>query len=517
MLPVKPRALRMPCLLILLLPVCFFLLSFIFPPKPHLIFIGWDGVPPELINYLTSKGTLPNTTFLLERGALDKLVTHKFTQTRLIWPIIYSGYSPEHNGITIDLASNYEGVKITPEMRTAPALWEDVASGGEWAMVVIPYESSPAERDNHVMEVSDGIMLVEDLEQATADDFSSSAVQDWSLTRIKWGEYDPWVSHELDFVLSPTGFNAVFGPKAEDGSESAQEIIKRLTIKLRREMLGITALMQNSVLLGNQLTLVYFEGTDIFQHMYNTRVPLSEPIIGNNKIKTEMRIYDAALGKIMDAAPPGSYFCIVSDHGFDMEPNDHATFQIKQLGAKNTIGETVLKAETATINGKKLYSKIDESESSITVTLNHELSKKEKQSALNFLRQEPNLFPVGLGLAEDHSSSINPDSSMKYFEDAVPPVGIFLLSGPGIEKDRSMDLITIYDITPTLLYALGLEVASDMDGSPKLSLFNSGWVGKHQVKMVDHLPPRKTAQTKALQDNSERLLELQGLGYTDSK
>jgi len=507
----------MPCLIILLMLVCFFLLSLFFPPKPHLIFIGWDGVPPELIDYLTSKGTMPNTAFLLERGALDKLVTHKFTQTRLIWPIIYSGYSPEHNGVSIDLASDFEGVEITPEMRTVPALWEDVAAKGEWAMVIIPYESTPAERDNHVMEISDGIMLVEDLEHATADDFSSKAVQDWSLTRIKWGEYDPWVSHELDFALSPTGFNTVFGPKANDDSKFAQEIIRRLTTKLRRELLGIAVLAQNSALLGNQLTLVYFEGTDIFQHMYNSGLPLSVNNIGNTKIKTEMRLYDAVLGRIMDAAPPGSYFCIVSDHGFDIEPNDHATFQIKQLRAKSTIGETVLKAETATINGKKLYANIDETESSLKVTLSNELSRREKQTAINFLRQEPNLSAAGLGFAEDHSSSINPESSLKYFEDAVPPVGIFLLSGPNIEDDSSMDLITIYDITPTLLYALGLEVAADMDGSPKLSLFNSGWVGKHQVKMIDHLPQRRTAQTKALQDNSERLLELQGLGYTDIK
>jgi len=108
--PVKPRNLRIPFSIFVSSLVLCFILGLVFPPKPHLIFIGLDGVPPELLGYLMDEGTLPNISHLAQRGTFDKLITHKYTQTRLIWPIIYSGYSPAQNGISIDMVSNYAGL-----------------------------------------------------------------------------------------------------------------------------------------------------------------------------------------------------------------------------------------------------------------------------------------------------------------------------------------------------------------------------------------------------------------------
>jgi hypothetical protein len=56
-----------------------------------------------------------------------------------------------------------------------------------------------------------------------------------------------------------------------------------------------------------------------------------------------------------------------------------------------------------------------------------------------------------------------------------------------------------------------------MDGSPRLDLFHPGWVGKNKVKMVEHLPERKNAQAGVIQKNTNRLVELEGLGYIDNK
>jgi len=517
MQPVKPRALLIPFSIILIAFAVCFLLSVALPPKPHVILIGLDGVSPELLGYLTTTGKLPNISLLAECGVFDKLATHKFSQTRLVWPIIYSGFSPEHNGISVESAADWVKYALTPEMRKVPAIWEDVANAGGWAMVIVPYESYPAEQENHVMEVSDIILPIPDATGEPFDAYSSDRVREWSVPRVQWGLYDPWVQNSLDFVLKPVGFNHTFSSKANYDRDVFGTMLRDLTEKMRRELLSKTVLAQSGTLLDCDLTIVYFQGTDLIQHMYNDASPLRVNTLGSENVETAMRIYDAAIGRMMDAAPAGTTFCIVSDHGFDMDPTDHAIFQIKQYGGKSTLQSTIDKAQRATINGKRMFTDIDLVNDFLSVCLSDELTRNEKQSAINFLRQEPNLFPVGLGFADDHSSGIDLQLPDKYVDDAVPPVGIFLLSGPGTKQNKRLGVISIYDVAPTLLYALNLDVAAEMDGKVKLCGFKSNWVSRNPVKMIARFPPRKKVQNKTMQDNSRRLLELQGLGYTDIK
>jgi predicted AlkP superfamily phosphohydrolase/phosphomutase/tetratricopeptide (TPR) repeat protein len=49
--------------------------------------------------------------------------------------------------------------------------------------------------------------------------------------------------------------------------------------------------------------------------------------------------------------------------------------------------------------------------------------------------------------------------------------GIFIASGPGIKRGDTLAGGSVLDITPTILYAMGLPMASDMDGKPLMQAF----------------------------------------------
>ncbi len=73
-----------------------------------------------------------------------------------------------------------------------------------------------------------------------------------------------------------------------------------------------------------------------------------------------------------------------------------------------------------------------------------------------------------------HSDHLRPVQLPK--EPAAPAIehrdlGLFLIAGPGIRKDRLIYGANLLDITPTLLTLFGLPVGEDMDGKPLLDAF----------------------------------------------
>jgi predicted AlkP superfamily phosphohydrolase/phosphomutase len=514
MRPVRPLPLRMPFVVLAFLLASLFLLSLVFVPKPHVILIGWDGVSPELAGHLMSKGQLPNFNFLAERGTLNKLLTHNFTHTRLIWPIIYTGVGPDRNGIDVDIASRWEELQLTPEYRQVPALWEYVAYAGGWAMVITPYESYPAEKENHVLEISDIILDMPYISERPIDAYSSKKMMDYSIPRINWGLYNPWVENTLDFAISPVGFNKIFCEKYLDNLNTWDT---KLSEKIKREVVATTTLAQQGGLLNCDLLLIYFVGTDLIQHEFNECYPMNSDALGKKHVDMTLRVYDAALGRIMDSSPPGSYFCVVSDHGFDMGPQPQVRFRVIDAGKKARLLAIKDEAVGASMGGKRFFDDIYVDGEDLIANINQKLTYDEQQSAINYLCEKPDIRPVGLGLDIDHGNSVNRELPLKYVGDAVPPVGICLMSGPDLKNMRRAKITSIYDVTPTLLYALDLDVAQDMDGKPNLCLFNPGYVSKHPIKLLSVMPARRKQKPATVLDNSWRLPELQGLGYTDSK
>ncbi len=95
--------------------------------------------------------------------------------------------------------------------------------------------------------------------------------------------------------------------------------------------------------------------------------------------------------------------------------------------------------------------------------------------------------------------------------------GIIVLSGPAFKEGVSLKGATILDLTPTILYLLGLPVAKDMEGKVLLDAFRAGFKKDNPVRWVESYekPGEKKEPAEAivtpLDDDTRE--KLRTLGY----
>lgn len=94
------------------------------------------------------------------------------------------------------------------------------------------------------------------------------------------------------------------------------------------------------------------------------------------------------------------------------------------------------------------------------------------------------------------------------------PEGIVICKGPGLRSTALNALPTVSDLVPTIMYAGGLPVPDDLDGSVIRALFTDEFLTAHSVQVDSAGSPATTDQTH-LSAEEERLVEekLRGLGY----
>lgn len=63
-------------------------------------------------------------------------------------------------------------------------------------------------------------------------------------------------------------------------------------------------------------------------------------------------------------------------------------------------------------------------------------------------------------------------------------VGIFSITGPGVRPGTRLDDVDVLDVAPTVAYALGLPVASDLDGRVVEEAFGEGWRALRPIQWV---------------------------------
>jgi tetratricopeptide (TPR) repeat protein len=100
--------------------------------------------------------------------------------------------------------------------------------------------------------------------------------------------------------------------------------------------------------------------------------------------------------------------------------------------------------------------------------------------------------------------------------------GIFILSGPGARRgERLHGRITLFDITPTLLYLLGLPVSAEMPGRVALEAIDPGLAGRHPVRTLPSYEPLGSPRELMVAEEgegaeeaeAELLANLRALGY----
>jgi predicted AlkP superfamily phosphohydrolase/phosphomutase len=105
--------------------------------------------------------------------------------------------------------------------------------------------------------------------------------------------------------------------------------------------------------------------------------------------------------------------------------------------------------------------------------------------------------------------------------DALPgdhfnyPEGILVLKGEGIKKKIEIENATIYDLAPTILYLMDLEVPGDMDGKVLTDAIDPSYLKENPVRYTGmrDIHPRIDEKVFTEEEKEEIKDRLRSLGY----
>jgi predicted AlkP superfamily phosphohydrolase/phosphomutase len=116
------------------------------------------------------------------------------------------------------------------------------------------------------------------------------------------------------------------------------------------------------------------------------------------------------------------------------------------------------------------------------------------------------------------------DHGFRFFQGAyshanpaqAPPDGVIFLAGPGVKRAHRLSGAAIFDIAPTILYAMGQPVAADMDGTVLRQAFEDGFLRRFPVRTIPsyELEARRVAADPGHPEvDKDVLQDLGAIGY----
>ncbi len=97
------------------------------------------------------------------------------------------------------------------------------------------------------------------------------------------------------------------------------------------------------------------------------------------------------------------------------------------------------------------------------------------------------------------------------------PEGIFLARGPAVASGALLPPISVLDVTPTLLYSLGLPVPEDLEGRVRVEVFESAFVRTYPIVTGEPTQPSEPFPSAATEREGEEevIARLKALGYLE--
>jgi len=504
------------------------------PPRhregPPVVVIGIDGAEWKVIRRLWEQGRLPNLRRLAEEGTASDLITD-YGASPVIWTTMATGHAPEVHGITdFAVATETGTVPVSSSLRRVPALW-NIASRARLRTAVLGWWASwPAEEVAGVV-VSDRAHLPVDRIVHPPSYLEGFLVQRDLASR------------------SYPGLGGV--PTIEDAWMEDSAARDRIMAHEARRFVG----------LGFDLFLVYFRSVDVASHRYwKTFEPQHYPSVTREEIEASggviPAVYEAtdqAIGDILAAAPPEANVFVVSDHGFFAGPEEHfvnlnAERLLEHLGLLVRDGQSVDFAHSVaypvespnhsrtkkfriSVAGREPGGRVEARGVGAAVRdLSRALQDVTYANGKPVFRIRRAAREMAADLVaevkvEDPTLEIRAGAAS--YRDVVLYIdrisgthdrrhhGILIARGPDLVPGARPGEMTIRDIAPTILYALGLPVAEDFPGKPKLELFREGFQTLHPLRAVPSWGTMETWGVESSPVDSRILDELRALGYIE--
>lgn len=489
------------------------------------ILVGIDGASWVAIEDLWSQGRLPHLRALAEQGVRTDLQPVADISP-VIWTSFVTGVSPERHGITDFLLPTTEGdLPVSSTMRKVPAIWNMLTKLDRRVAVLSWWVSWPAEKVNGVV------------------------VSDRALKLSQDAVYPPELATQLQDIIAGT-------PEPRDDSLQAE-------IARQDEVIGTLA--QQLIRDRFDLMLIYLRSPDVVSHPYwkYFQVPETETVESEKierygeRVPRAYEAVDRIVGELVAAAPSDANFIIASDHGFMPVEGEQYRMLVdlnrvlEHLGylvtSEGEIDWQQTRAVTwnspAGVPDKLVRLGVTDRDPSGPVTpdevggvieeLSRDLGKvvhrngsplfsvreptrmQAKQGAdlVVVVHKRKNVKPVFFDGVEIPGVMLSVEELTGTHSVDTP--GIFIAAGPDIDRGFHARAIHSLDITPTLLFALGLPVADDFDGKARRRLFSEDFRDRHPLTTIPTWGVSETGEAASSEIDEELKKELRALGYID--
>jgi predicted AlkP superfamily phosphohydrolase/phosphomutase len=476
------------------------------------VLLGVDGATWDIVRPMMAKGELPTFSRLVETGASGPLASLEPTLSNRVWTCASTGVVPDRHGIT-DFFFDRRFIKV-------PTIWDLVhARGGR-------------------------VGLFEYLVTDPPLPFHGFVLPGW-MAYNPTNTHPPGLTQRLRIAASvrhPWEVARYFATRARVDPRHAQ----RMMLEAKLVATGFLFLHERY---RPDLAACVFYGTDRLGHTswrYFQPEAYDEPLPPGGEAfrETLPRYYreaDRQLGRILSSLDDDhTLFVVMSDHGMGAMDSVRVAGHTRGLRALQRLGLAdrwyVENPHGEMFLNCKLPGRVD-----LPTVKREEQATVVEEAAARFAAVEiaasgEKIFHVELGDFEKVDLKItipNPraltlETPLRYegetfsAEEIIQLVelsgthridGIVLLDGPGVVAERPVDGAVITDIAPTILWALGLPVAEDLDGRVMTGAFSESWVATHPLDHVATFGTLAEPDVPPTPPTDELLEKLRGLGY----
>ncbi|PYQ12193.1 MAG: hypothetical protein DMF80_18795 [Acidobacteria bacterium] len=499
--------------------------------RPPVVVVGIDGAEWTVIRRLWDEGRLPNLRRLADAGTSAVLKT-AYGASPVIWTTIATGRTPPEHGVTDFVVGGGNGmVPVSSAVRRVPALWNMASRAGLRTAVLGWWASWPAEDIQGVV-VTDRAHLAVDRIVHPAS-YLPALEREREQARNEYPDLggrlpspDPWM---------------------EDGA-----FRDRIMAHEARRLVG----------LGFDLFLVYFRTVDIASHRYwkflePEKYPGTTPedvARWSHVIPAVYEATDRALGDFLSACPAGSNVFVVSDHGFVSGPEqpfvivnterllEHLGFLVRKGDAVDFARSVAypvdspnharLKRLRLSLAGREPGGRVPPDQARAELDrLAQALEGLTYESGQPVLRISRSQLPAQADMAAEVSLE-NPSLTVRAggqaYQDVVMYInrisgthdehtnGIFIARGSDLAPGARAGGISVLDLAPTVLYALGLPPGEDFAGQARTDLFTAEFRSHHPVWSVPSWGTMASWRVETSPVDAQLLDELRALGYVAS-
>lgn len=489
------------------------------------IVVGVDGGEWRVIERLWAEGKLPNLRRIAERGVRATLHTD-YGVSPVIWTTIATGVVPERHGITDFVVPTAQGdLPVASTLRKVPAIWTMLTRAHRSVGVVGWWASWPAE------------------------EVSGAVVTDRAMLDVPQRVFPPSLLPEVAAALrrAPSRRWPEFG---NDMGILRDRLCAEMAIALAPRRYD--------------LLMVYLRSTDLASHTHwkywqpdrFPPVPEAELAAGRDAVPGTYEAVDRTIGELLAAAAPDTNVLVVSDHGFRPAPEEEVKVRwdsdrlLERLGLlARARGGVVDRART------RLYT-FDSPLHSVRKLLRvvptgggeGRAGEAEVVAARRDLEAAVARLTFGGGTPAFAVDAPRRDErggadlviairravasmDLRLDDAPLPRVvlevnrisgihhrhthGILLAAGPDVDPHAALPDVRVHDVTPTLLYALGVPVADDFDGRPQVALLRPEVRARTPLRRIASWGVLQARPPEAATGDAELVAELRALGYLD--